>query len=816
MRIHLENFLCYTDHTFDLGDDGLTLISGPSGAGKTSILRGIFFALFGEGSKLQSYGKTSAKVELEFGDIKIIRTKRPNRLIVNDIYEDQSGQEIINKYFGDTFKTSGYIQQNNLTSFILKSPRDKLEMLEMFIGKDICIGDMKKRLHIEMGRRRDEVTSTSSNLRIITKLLENTTEPEVVEFPIRCSKKSRAKAIKNTTVRHKNCTILISRAEKKIQRVRDELVATKVLNAELKGLKIQLNTLRERDIKLTEKLDDLGYSGDHNLKKYTMMLTAVNARQKLYDLRTRYAERQRELEQMEIKEREAKEQELESLKKDLYTLYTKEDLNDIIVDTKTSIDDFSRIIHLEQSISRLDNNFQQLDCNRQMVDEIQQELEKSQEIYDKLESTRDSYICPSCSKTLQLCDGKLILCSDTSVADIDPKELENAANTIKDLHQKLNKLRQTIMKQEHDLKLFNEYTSEKQDLLDKYEQCNSVEEYLDTLRDDLEYLREYKASQKALSKKISKLEAQDVMSEAYYISEKKVRDLEEMLAIMEIESKPGEDLEIEDRERLIGLIDQEKEHRSSYNSITATQKDVKVHSEKCELQIDAITKKHKLKFKKVRSSELMEKCLKKYTNELTSLRQQLKDHTTMLEDIRLWESYEDKRKAYSEMQQRVEDLKNQETEARQRYGAVMTLKEKMLQAESLAMLHIIEIINTHARAFLDIFFPDNPISVQLKPFKTTKKSVKPAINVEIEYKGMECDLLMLSGGELSRVVLAYTLALAEMFNTPLLLLDECTASLDQDMTGIVFEGIRENFNGKLTLIIAHQVISGTFDKIVSL
>jgi len=104
----------------------------------------------------------------------------------------------------------------------------------------------------------------------------------------------------------------------------------------------------------------------------------------------------------------------------------------------------------------------------------------------------------------------------------------------------------------------------------------------------------------------------------------------------------------------------------------------------------------------------------------------------------------------------------------------------------------------------------------LKPFKTDKKGTKPCINLEIEYKGMECDLTMLSGGELSRVVLAYTLALAEIFNTPLLLLDECTASLDQDMTGIVFDGIRENFNGKLTLIIAHQVISGTFDKVVLL
>ncbi len=58
--------------------------------------------------------------------------------------------------------------------------------------------------------------------------------------------------------------------------------------------------------------------------------------------------------------------------------------------------------------------------------------------------------------------------------------------------------------------------------------------------------------------------------------------------------------------------------------------------------------------------------------------------------------------------------------------------------------------------------------------------------------------------------------MAEMFNTPLLLLDECTASLDQDLTSVVFDAIKTNFNGKMTLIIAHQVVSGTFDKVVQL
>ena len=75
---------------------------------------------------------------------------------------------------------------------------------------------------------------------------------------------------------------------------------------------------------------------------------------------------------------------------------------------------------------------------------------------------------------------------------------------------------------------------------------------------------------------------------------------------------------------------------------------------------------------------------------------------------------------------------------------------------------------------------------------------------------------MLSGGELSRVILAYALALGEMFNTPLMLLDECTSSLDQDLTGIVMDGIRDNFKDKLVIIIAHQTVLGMFDNVIKI
>ena len=187
-----------------------------------------------------------------------------------------------------------------------------------------------------------------------------------------------------------------------------------------------------------------------------------------------------------------------------------------------------------------------------------------------------------------------------------------------------------------------------------------------------------------------------------------------------------------------------------------------------------------------------------------------------MESINIWEEYNKEQTVYNNFKLKILKIENDEIKVRSEYAASTKLRDKILEAESLAMSNIIDSINQHANIYLESFFQNDPITVTLHAFKEGKDCIKPKINVNVEYKGMDTDLSPLSGGELSRVVLAYTLALAEMFNTPLLMLDECTSNLDQDLSGVVFDAIRENFNGKHTIVIAHQVIEGTFDKILKI
>ena len=119
MKIQLHNFKCWKDKQIDFQEEGIILLSGKSGAGKTSILDAIIFALFGIGNKLIMNGKSSCKVIFEFDNLKIVRTKRPNRLVVNETYEDAAGQVLIDNKFSTNFHLTGYIKQNSYKTFLL-------------------------------------------------------------------------------------------------------------------------------------------------------------------------------------------------------------------------------------------------------------------------------------------------------------------------------------------------------------------------------------------------------------------------------------------------------------------------------------------------------------------------------------------------------------------------------------------------------------------------------------------------------------------------------------------------------------------------
>jgi DNA repair exonuclease SbcCD ATPase subunit len=811
MKITLQNFLCYTDSTFDFGNSGVALLSGPSGVGKTSILRGIFFALFGEGNKLQASGSLSCRVELEFDDIKIIRTKRPNRLVVNDVHEDDSAQEIINTKFGDTFKISGYIQQNNLNSFVLMSPIEKLSFLEKFTFRDVDLGKIKGRCKAYISQNNDALVGVVSQLEMAKKILEEIDKPTEVKFPLKCKKTEREKVIKNETIRLKNCNKMISRSENDLKILLEQISDLRVLEATLKAKNETLNEL-ENNIAITElEIKSIKYKGDDVLFEYEKSLSSVLSLRELYSVEKQLKIDSESAEEMRLEEESKMKRQLAEYNESLWKEYSKSELTSTVDDLKKCLSDMSKIETLTEELKRFFVCSEKHQIDKSELETDKTKLKEKQCLYDKLLLQQSEYSCPSCSVKLRFVNGEII--SSEKDDEIVEADLNLINQEIKILKHKISNLQKVIQDNENKLQRHSEINAEIIKISSVYEEITDIQ----TLKDDLEYLRNYNSSQIEMEKKKKEIELsinEEKFSSSYFTFKKSVEKLQSRRDILH--QKCGTNRPVMNEEELREQIAEQKEQK---NKLTCTLQRLSENQDSvvnCKKMLKETTNKHIKEYGSLQNKDDLEKKAFDEKEKLSELNEKKKIHEKNLYDIKEWEKYEEAIKNYKEWELKVKELEKMEKVARNEYASATKLKDKILEAESIAMLNIIDSINTHARVYLDCFFPDNPISVNLQTFKETKKSTKPQINIEIEYKGIEADLNMLSGGELSRVILAYTMALAEMFNTPLLLLDECTSSLDQELTETVFNAIRDNFNGKMILLIAHQVVTGTFDKIIRL
>ena len=813
MKIRLINFMCYSDSVFEFSENGLVLISGPSGCGKTSILRGIFFALFGEGNKLQTYGKTSSTVELEFEDVKIIRKKRPNHLLLNDIYEDEAAQEIINKKFGATFKVSGYIQQNYQCSFILMSPLEKLSFLEKFAFQDVDLGEIKEKCKIQISKTHDNLTEISTQLKINKNTLENLNLPEKINFPIPHKKLDHSAAIKNVQIKLKNARIIAIKTERIKEQIMRELNDLKIFINVQDNTKSSIDFINTKLTKLKTEEQSIHFIGATELSKLEKELKNIIKKRELSQLELRYKQNTKKLKEMTNSEQEKLLSEIQHLEQNLWKEYTPDELSTTMSDLKICLNDVENIEKLLLELCDYQIDRETIEKNKEKLVTINTKLDQYQITSLKLIAQQQSYTCPNCDVSLNLIDQKLILTEETDKNEESYLNIEEVKKEMGLLKQSSHKFQKLISEQENKLSVKNKILSKIESYTNKYTDCPSCND----LKKDINYLQKYEISQNQLEKrkKEKKICLDNQTFSASYSSFK--QDTNTMLQdLTKLRGESGDVCDMRDEEEVRIIILTQTAYKNKLQFIKSSQDDLLEEMTRYETILREQMKNFKDSYGDIKEQMLLNNNLEKIIIEIDETRKTILNYEKQLELVTKWEDYEKQLQKYNEWKDKISMLEKEEIEGRNMYAAALSLKEKIAEAESLAMVNIIDSINTHARWYLDCFFVDNPIAVQLQTFKETKKSTKPCINVEIEYKGMECDLHMLSGGELSRIVLAYTLALSEMFNTPLLLLDECTANLDQDLTNIVCDGIRENFKGKLVLIIAHQVVSGTFDKVITL
>jgi len=690
----------------------------------------------------------------------------------------------------------------------LMGPTEKLTFLESFAFNDIDLGSIKAKCKNQISKSNDELISAKSNLELSQKMIKEIQKPEIVNFPIKCKSSNRDIVISNHSIKIKNNDTLQKKVRKNMANLSAELNSVNLLNATL--LTYQ-ETIDESltNIKLyQDSLSEYQNVSLNDVNSIKSRLNKLKSTREFLSLKDRIKIDEEKFLDMKTSELKSIENRIGDIKKSLWNEGTSEYFREIIQTNRDFLIISDRVINLKISENAIEKRLvgsKSSDELSKLIETLQVELINAEKI---LSDSTLVLSCPSCDSKLKL-DGNTLVKIDKVCDNI--KELKEIVKTNK---QKISEFKKSLLLVQND----EQKLTEIKDNLAEYDDESLFDEKTRTeIKQSIDDSEEYLKTNLKLEKELQTLE--NSIKNNSYLSMSCI-NFGKSLSNLQKQLNEYTDIDISELENEKEL----SEKLETQLSLLSKKTNIEEKIDRCNDNIRKYTDKIKLaniEFQKTYQTirkpyeiqEELDNCLKEL-NILENDKIELLNIQTLIEN---WLRNEEIRKNYEKWDIMIENYKKEETVKKNEYAAAIALKESILEAESIALVNISETINSHAQIYLDIFFPDNPISVRITPFKQNKNSTtKPQIDVEIDYKGIECDLSMLSTGELSRVILAFTLALSEMFNTPLLLLDECTANLNQELASAVFSGIKENFNGRLTVIIAHQTVTGIFDNIIEL
>lgn len=810
MRLVLKNFRCYENKEFTF-EDGLTLISGESGTGKTTIFLAVLFVLYNKGNKITTFGKKSCSVTLETDDLIVVRTKSPNKLIVNGKYEDDVAQSIINNKFGNNmFESISYLPQFPTNSFVLLTPTQKLEFIEKFAFKDVDLKGIKNNVKEQLKQIESNLLEYKSKIEVTEQILSeiNLTEIFMDEYIKSLSCGELEKQIENEIdVKHKleSETRLLSES---VYEINERIKCISVYETKRESLELRLKENNKEKSEIEQVQNKLNYRGDSYLESLEKKVKILDDNKIFFDMQQKLKENKKTLQSIreeEISNYIKEKKEIEEL------LIDKEETLDI----EEQIDNIQNIISIKSNISKLENEL--FEVEEKDIDNMEKELllyknqvEDKVEIYNKKKLQLNIFTCPSCETNLRLVNNNLHRCEiDLDEIDVNTDALNNEILLLKtkinnieysiiSSKEKITSNKQTEKNIKHYLEKLMEYEIEEG--LDILELENEVENCKSILEENEKNLKRQNELQFNLDN--------NIFSKSYDMVKTQVSILESNIKNCKIKNI------IEDENSLRDEYYNQKNLQNTnvmYNSQLE-----KIKNTNKVIQEELVLLNSNYKYDNKISIDELEMENKRRLSKIKENKEYIRLTTNNIEKIKSYLQYKIEFEKYNKWKTVLNDLTEKEKHENIKHVAALSLKDKILKAESIVTIEIIKNLAKHTQYYLDLFFKDNPMTIDICPFKIVKKIKKPQIEIIFYYKGMECQINMLSGGEMARVILAFTLALGDIFNISLLMLDECTANLSEDLTNDVFSCIKNNSNAKYVLAIAHQVVQGDFDNILKM
>ena len=781
MRLILNNFRCYESKEFDLGENGITLISGNSGKGKTTILKAIHFALFDHGKSFEiiKHGCKDCFVIFEIENlIHIKRSRRPNTLVVDHKYNDEVGESIIKNIFSSVFQNTAYIEQNSFSSFLFMNSTDKLRFLEKFAFENCNVSLLKHEIKTKLKKLNQDYLKFSTELESFETIKKQYDSLEKIK-KLPCFDQINESKLKEYILEKDKLLEMIHRFEYKItdiKRTKDEL-------KESLSMEDKFNS----DITKSEKImNSIQLKSSDYINECKSKLNFLIKEKRWVQL-SKDKTKLHHMKNSEMKSNHKKIQELDLV---LWKEYSKDEIEEILLEQHELLTDVKKVQSLDMKIKKY-KNFQNTCDICKLTNDIQEINKNIEQLY--------TYSCPHCEKKVYLHNHKLHKLIDDSIKT--PVGIDILKKRLKILEEK----KDTWTTNHRYIKL---YEKEKKQITSVYED-DIHKENTNEIMDYINELKKYKQQQ--LHNESIKSTLQHNIKHNIYSS-----------SILHFETHIKKESMFFKNHNSVSKY----EHLESelYYSKEIEDETSKINKKKL-LGIDIKRLQDRLKELRFQNEKKRDKIshLVTYIDKIESL--QIKHHRIekQINDFHKCKLLKAKYEHYMSEKTKL-DILNKKISRNEKVLSNLSndiilykqYQDSILESESLSVSYIVKELNRHVQIFLNQFFTTDILNIQLRTFKESKKMKKPSLNIELQYKGCKTNLASLSGGELSRINLAFTLAFSEIYNFKFILLDECTSSLDETITNDIIDVLQEHFSEKLVILIAHQVVTGQFDKIISL
>jgi DNA repair protein SbcC/Rad50 len=857
MKIILKNFRCHRDATFTIPDEGLVLLSGDSGIGKTSIFKALTYAMYGNIRKPYSHGSSTCQVTLEIKGMIITRSNKPNRLVVKyqDVeYEDDAAQGLIEKVFGmnlQEFMASSYVVQSLHNSVVSMTPGEQIRFTEKLAFNDDIHLQYREKFKEAIRTSREKVTRCEGKISVIERQISIGRDALPVDPPdigdidsdkVKKERDSLCQRLKDICTKSSVLSKELDKLNEIEERDKNLIEQKRTLEIEISqftqlrgniGIVLEDIEIEELESKLESTKTLLEQTKAYHSRNLCLQKIEKYRSEKIASLQSRIDELYDTLPSLEdIRELEEKVADLENIRKIYET--EKSDIEAFNKDHTTATTLIKEIftdakkIFPGKQISRIKKEKALLKFLENKIKVLKKELDASNHVVSDLEAKISRHdilgkvhICPCCSAKLtfrdeelypadtidlenegDIKDGedlKILLISERMNATSAQARYKMVEGWIVSLKQAIYTLSEKVP--QHTVEYDHRQAIEMEKQLASY---HRTQKDIEVLHDQLSEVKIGYTSKNLKSKSETSSAIRDLLEEIKILEKRYPKDFVPDTEISNIEEQIS---------RLTTELDEAWKNKSEWSSLS---REISTREGKLRYINKRLPNKKVLPLQKTRNVTTVTREINELRDKIFDMTSRLDELTKICNHIAKYEEYQNSLLQIKNLEKQLEECNTELSKAERSLIGAMGLEVAGKEAEILAMEKTIESINEHAKYYLKELFED-PISVRLENTKTTTRGdIRTQMNTVVRYKGEDSSMDDLSGGETQRVELAFLLAVNDMIGSNMILLDECLNNLDAEINMEVLSQLRDLSEGKMILVISHEAVEGVFDEIVTL